>query len=165
MPPSFHQVMNEHGPALARIVGSYARRPADRQDLHQDVCLAVWQALPRFRGESSLRTFLFRIAHNRGLRFVARQRARGLPGAPTHTDPPDQGPDPETHAASRERSRQLLRAIHRLPLGQRQVLTLALEGLPHREIGEILGITENNAAVRLHRARAALRTALEDPHG
>lgn len=55
----------------------------------------------------------------------------------------------------------LLRHLRALPLGQRQVLTLALEGLPHAEIAAIAGITTENVAVRLGRAREALRRSLE----
>jgi RNA polymerase sigma factor (sigma-70 family) len=60
----FNALLATHGPSLARLAGSYARDPTEREDLFQEIAIAVWRALPRFRGECSERTFLFRIAHN-----------------------------------------------------------------------------------------------------
>lgn len=155
MARDFEQTMREHGRALSRVASVYADREADRQDLLQDISLAVWQALGRFEGRSSLRTFLFRVAHNRGVRFLAKQqfyrRAQALP------ELEDPAASPERRAMEGEAGRHLQRAITRLELGQRQVLTLALEGLSQREIGDVLGVREGTVSVRLHRAKAALR--------
>ena len=63
----FGRLLQEHGPALNRLAAGYEWDPVERQDLLQDIALAIWRALPAFRGESSERTFVFRIAHNRGL--------------------------------------------------------------------------------------------------
>ena len=62
----------------------------------------------------------------------------------------------------REDGARLLSAMQELPIGLRQVLTLALEKLPQGEIADVLGITENAVAIRMHRARRLLRTLLED---
>ena len=151
--------MTAHGAGLSRVAASYAFSPQEREDLTQEIALAIWRALPSFRGDSSERTFVFRIAHNRGLSLVSRRRTE------MRTEPieiADPGPDPEARAHQAQRRQRLLVAIRSLPVGFRQVLTLALEGLPHVEIGDILGIAENNVAVRLSRARNALRAILGD---
>ena len=62
----------------------------------------------------------------------------------------------------REDGARLLSAMQELPIGLRQVLTLALEELPQGEIADVLGITENAVAIRMHRARRLLRTLLEE---
>lgn len=154
----FTRVMTEHGPALRRVVATYVP-PADQDDLAQEVALAVWNALEAFRGECSERTFVFRIAHNRGLTYVARRRLRGgeLP------EIPDGRPSPEAHASDREEVGRLFAAIRALSVPFRQVLTLALENMTHAEIATCLGITPENVAVRLGRARAALRARMEEP--
>jgi RNA polymerase sigma-70 factor (ECF subfamily) len=69
----------------------------------------------------------------------------------------DTKPGPERAAIAAGDRDHLLRAIRELPLGLRQVISLALEDLPNAEISAVLGITENNVAVRLTRARAVLR--------
>jgi RNA polymerase sigma factor (sigma-70 family) len=152
----FADLLAAHGPGLGRVVQSYAR-PADQDDLAQEISLALWAALPGFRGECSERTFVFRIAHNRGLTFLARRRVQGdaLP------EVADGAPGPEVRAAGRQDVDALFAALRTLPVTHRQVLALALEDVSHAEIAACLGITVENVAVRLSRARAALRKRLE----
>ena len=121
----------------------------------------IWQALPRFRGECSERTFLFRIAHNRGIAYLARSRSQ-MPGLAEEMEVHDPAPDPESGLAQEQSAARLRRAIHRLPVAYRQVVTLTLEGLGYGEIAEVLGISESNVGVRLTRARQILRESLEN---
>ncbi len=151
--------LREHGAALWRAVASYAPPGAERDDLAQEVLLAVWRALPRFRGESSLKTFLLRIAHNRCL-SLAWRRARLEVDDVELLHVPDPRPPVDEQVADRQRGERLLSHVRALPLGQRQVLTLALEGLTHAEIAAVVGITAENVAVRLGRAREALQRLL-----
>src|SRR5262245_22117094 len=71
--PPFERIVAEHGPLISRIAMSYEADPALREDLTQQIFLAVWQALPTFRADASLKTFIARIAQNRAISFVARQ--------------------------------------------------------------------------------------------
>ena len=70
----FDRLIAAHGPGLRRLAQGYADGPADADDLFQDICFALWRALPSFRGESTERTFAFRIGHNRGLTHRSRKR-------------------------------------------------------------------------------------------
>ena len=121
--------------------------------------MALVRALSTFRGEASLKTYVLRIAHNVCLRQVMRQRR-------WRVDPIGEVADSEASAERRAIRRQeearLLAAIRELPVGLRQVLTLTLEELPQREIADVLGITENAVAIRMHRARRLLRARLEE---
>jgi RNA polymerase sigma factor (sigma-70 family) len=149
-----------HGPSLGRVAASYTRDAADREDLFQDIVIAIWRALPGFRGECSERTFVFRIAHNRGISHSARRRAV----AATLTDDlevADAAPTPEQAVATTQEGQRLLAAVQRLSVGYRQVVTLSLEGLSYAEIADVLGISESNVGARLTRARQLLRQALE----
>ncbi len=165
----YDAILRQEGAALCRVAAAYEADPARREDLFQDICLAIWQALPRFRGESSERTFVFRIAHNRGL--THRSRSRGYPPMAPNADLEeaeilaDPRPGPEAKAREGQRRERLREAVLALPLEPRQVISLTLEGLSPKEIAEVLGITENNAAVRLSRARRALRQVLERTGG
>ncbi|HSP18465.1 MAG TPA: sigma-70 family RNA polymerase sigma factor, partial [Myxococcaceae bacterium] len=128
------ECLREYGPALWRVVSSYAARGPEHDDIAQEVLLAVWQALPRFRGESSLKTFVLRIAHNRCL-SLAWQRARRPSAASAElAHLPDPRPAVDEQVAARQRTKRLFEHLRTLPLGQRQVLGLALEGLSHTEI-------------------------------
>lgn len=156
---SFHHIVEEHGPALRRLVAAWEREVAARQDLLQEILLALWRALPNFRGECSPRTFVFRVAHNRALthRFRPRRLTEPLEAA-VHVA--DDNPGPEAAAAAAQRLEGLRRALQALPVAARQVLTLSLEGLSGAEIAAVLGTTEGNVWVRLSRARRALKEEL-----
>jgi RNA polymerase sigma-70 factor (ECF subfamily) len=168
--PAFDALLAEHGAFLARVAATYERDPAAREELLQEIALAVWRAWPSFRGESAPRTYLARIAHHRAVSHVARRvRRREAPwpqpdpgseeAAPS--DVVDPCPSPEEVALAAERSEALFRSVRDLPLPQRQAVSLVLEGFSHREVGQTLGMTENHVAVTVHRAKQALRRALE----
>lgn len=154
------RLLQEHDRALRRLAASYERDAAKQQDLVQDIWLAVWQALPRFRGDCSERTFVFRIAHNRAVSHIDHWQRRQTDVLDEHAPIPAPGPDPEHSLSQQQRSERLRAAVQDLPLGIRQVVVLTLEGLSNAEVADIVGITENNVAVRLTRARAALARAL-----
>ena len=160
------RILRENARALERLVASYARSDADRADLRQDVALALWSALPAFRGDCSERTFLLRVAHNRALSFVAR-RGRPTDDVDDHADRvvATTGKNPAIAYERKQRESRLLAGVRALPVPPRQVIPLMLEGLSHREIAAVLGTTENNIGVRANRARAAVRVLLEDTEG
>ena len=157
----FDELLAENGPGLARLAASFTDTPSDRDDLLQEIALAVWRALASFRGECSARTFLYRIAHNRAIAYLARNRPR-FPEASGEIDAPDPAPNPELGLAREQAAERLRRAVHCLPLIYRQVITLTLEGMGYAEIGEVLGISESNVGARLSRARQLLRAAMEE---
>ena len=152
----FLALLNANLPALGRLAGSYAGSTGEREDLLQEIALALWQALPRFRGESSERTFLFRIAHNHCINHIVRRRPVSSLDE-LELDPVDESRPVDATLDQAQASANLQAAIQRLPLIQRQVVTLALEDLDYAEIAAVLGISENNVGVRLNRARTTLR--------
>lgn len=160
----FERIMREYGPALSRLAASYEPGSSQREDLLQEILLAIWRALPRFRGECSERTFIYRIAHNQGLSYAWRRRQpaqSSLEEIPEAHEPADTRPHPDEQAAQQHRKRRLMEAVQSLPVGYRQIIMLLLEDFSHAEMAEVLGITENNVAVRLNRARKALKAAME----
>ena len=154
----FDGLLAANGAALARLAASYTNTASDRDDLLQEIAMALWQALRRFRGDCSERTFLFRIAHNRAIAHLARSRPQF---AGEDLEVHDPAPDPESGLAREEQAARLRCAIHRFPVVYRQVITLTLEDLGYAEIAEVLGISESNVGVRLSRARQLLRESLE----
>ena len=154
------RVIREHGDLLDRVAWGYSDNASDLDDLMQEILLALWHALPRFRGESSEKTFVLRIAHNRGITFsMARRRFAALPDPNQLSDP---APLAEERLISEQRHDRLFEAIRALPELQRQVVMLYLEGIPQREIAELQGTTETNVGVRLTRARKALRALMRE---
>src|SRR5579863_1598937 len=118
-----NRLLTENGPALLRLAASYTNTSSDRDDLVQDIAIALWQALPRFRGECSERTFLFRVAHNRAIDYLRRHRIAASP-IDTEAEPRDTRPNAEADLSRVQQGERLRQAIHRLPLPYRQVITL-----------------------------------------
>jgi len=150
----FERLLAANRGSLSRLAFSYTNTAADREDLLQDIAVALWQALPTFRGECSERTFVYRIAQNRALSALARRPREGQAIDPEGVD---RAPPIETTIADRQDSARLAEAVRRLPLPYRQAVILLLEGLEYGEIAEVLGISESNVGVRLNRARPLLR--------
>jgi RNA polymerase sigma factor (sigma-70 family) len=154
----FDRLLAENAAALTRLAASYTNTAADRDDLVQEIALAIWRALPHFRGECSERTFLFRIAYNRAITHLTQRR----PETTAETiEVPDSAPNPEAGLVRDQQRARLRRAVHSLPLGYRQVVTLMLEGMDYGEIAQVLGISESNVGARLSRARQVLRELME----
>lgn len=159
---TLEDILKTWGPALKRVAASYAPQGADREDLEQEIVFSIHQALPGFRGDAKLRTYVFRIAHNCGIQAIKRRTRQPVtePLGDTLTAPTQ---TPEQRSLQRERYEQLAAALRRLPLSQRQPMTLRLEGMSYEEIGEVLGLTRNAVGVRLHRATQSLRSLMKEP--
>ena len=156
----FGRLLAANHAALSRLAASYASNASDRDDLLQEIAIALWRALPGFRGECSERTFLFRIAHNRCITHLAKRRPTvSLDDA--QIEPVDPDASTEGKVSDEQQRQRLVQAIHGLPVIHREVLTLFLEDMEYKEIAEIVGISESNVGVRLNRARQQLRILLE----
>lgn len=152
-------LVERHAPALARFAASFGERE-EVEELVQDTFVRAFASLEGFRGESSLRTWLFTILRRL---LVDRRRARKRRGgrveiregdAATEYDPLDGMLADETEQRMRE-------AITRLSPTQREVFTLRVaEGLSYKEIAEVAGTTEGAARVHYHNAMRAVKEFL-----
>jgi RNA polymerase sigma-70 factor, ECF subfamily len=156
--PTFEHIVNAYGEALVRLAWGYADSAADHDDLVQDILVAIWRALPRFRGDASERTFVFRVAHNRAITFVSRRRMHDSLDEHAGIADPRPGPDEELDRAAQHA--RLIAAVRTLPPTLRDTVMLRLEGCGISEIATVLNVTENNVSVRLNRARDRLRELL-----
>lgn len=152
------EVLDRYSGGISRIAASHARDRGEREDLEQDIALALWQALPAFRGESSIGTFVHRIARYCCYRVLRRRGKLQL------DDFADEIGDPtaciETWMTDAEDRRRLERALARLPEGLESTLTRRLAGQSYTEIADALGISEQNVSVRLVRARERISQEL-----
>lgn len=139
-------------------------------DLSQDVFLRVFRTLPQFRGQSQLRTWIYRIvvnqARNRQRWWRRRHRAGQVSldqHVETHGDPAAGQGGPDQLFARKELADRLWRALDGLPFDQRTVVVLReLDGLSYEEIAFSLGVTLGTVKSRLTRARRALRAVLQE---
>ena len=156
---AFDALVAEHQPMVARICASYERDRDLARELVQEVWFAIWRALPGYRADASLKTFVARIAQFRAISHVAR-RARLPLEAALDAAIPAEDPAPETAAIAASERLGLFAAVQRLPLVYRQPVILTLEDFSPAEIATMLGLSVNVVGVRLTRARALLRAIL-----
>ena len=156
----FEEVATGFTGLISRIALSYEADPALRRELIQEILLAVWMALPSFRGEASLKTFVAKIAQKRSISHVAR-RAREPRQVALPPDLISGGMLPDEVALRNDLKRRVIESIRLLPLPQREAVVLYLEGFSYNEMSEILGISTNAAMLRCQRARTTLRSIME----
>lgn len=150
---------------LRRLAGSYVQDPAGRDDLFQEIAMALWTALPRFRGDSSERTWVYRVAHNTAISFAASRRRRHHREQPGELErEPVAAAHQEIDAIETEQRERLWAAVQELAVSERQVMVLYLEGLSAAEIEAITGVSAGAIATRLARIRQKLAARLRlDP--
>jgi RNA polymerase sigma-70 factor (ECF subfamily) len=154
----FNKVAAEFAAPLARLARAHEADPHLQQDLLQEIHLALWRSLTAFAERCSLRTWVYRVAHNVAATHVLRNRRRQLHRLTTLDDIDLAG---ETRDVDAELDAgRALRQIHALiqalkPL-DRQVIILHLEGLPADEIADITGISPANTHTKLTRIRQLL---------
>ncbi|HEY6911973.1 MAG TPA: RNA polymerase sigma factor [Myxococcales bacterium] len=181
---AFLEIVGRYHASMLRVAQVFVQTPALAEEVVQETWLAVLEGISRFEGRSALRSWIFRILANRA-RTRAQREARTQPfssleeedDGPT-VDParflPDDHPrwpghwsaPPSPWADARLMATETLalaqRAIDALPAKQKQVILLRdVEGCSPEEVCEALGLSDGNQRVLLHRARAAVRAALE----
>jgi len=156
---NIEQVLQEYGSVFSRLAGSYETNQALRQELTQEIALHVWQSLKQFRGDSQLKTYVLKVAHNRCVQHVISETKRA------EVISKQQELAPESVQKGNHENQVLLNTmlqeIRQLPIKQRQVITLHLEGLQYAEIAEICGLSSSNVGVVINRIRKHLAEALE----
>ena len=159
----FKAWLEEHRGILVKVTRSFAPGPADAADLRQEILLQLWTSLPSYAGQAKPSTWIYRVCLNTALtwrRGTARRESRLERGtdvealAAGSASPADQAGDGEVLD-------QLYAAIHALPMFDRALMLLALDGLAYREIAEITGLTENHVGVSLTRARQRLAVLMK----
>ena len=152
-----------YGSALERLARAY-ETDADRvRDLLQDIHVALWQSLSRFEGRCSMRTWVYRVAHNVATSQVIRRRASTptLVGLEEVEETPAANDTDETLDAHRALER-LHALVHRLKPLDRQLMLLYLEGIDAASIGEVTGLSAGNVATKIHRIKALLARRFHD---
>jgi RNA polymerase sigma-70 factor (ECF subfamily) len=160
----YEEVAEAYGTALERLARAYEVDLEVRRDLVQDIHVALWRSLAGFNGRCSLRTWVYRVAHNVAKSHVTRQRrsrSQVLVGLEELERLPDTI-EVEISAQRKESLQRLLDLIQQLKFLDRQVMLAYLEGMEATEIGEITGLSAGNVATKIHRIRRFLARRFED---
>jgi RNA polymerase sigma-70 factor, ECF subfamily len=153
----FKSWLGEHRGILVKVARSFASIPADIDDLQQEMRLQLWTSLASFAGQAKPSTWIYRVCLNTALTW-RRGTVRRENRIQRDVDPGvlAAAASPADEADDGEIVEKLYAAIHALPMFDRALVLLALDGLAYREIAEITGLTENHVGVSLTRARKRL---------
>jgi len=159
----YSEVAGEYGGALERLARAYEGDAERRRDLLQEIHVALWRSLARFDGRCSMRTWIYRVAHNVATSRVIRAKERTLTFVDTVTL--ESIPDTSDGEAVVDRERTLDRVyalIRQLRPIDRQIMLLYLEDVDAPTIAEVTGLTAGNVATKIHRIKQVLARRFHD---
>ena len=150
------QMFEEWRTPLLRYVSTFGMQQQDREEVVQEVFLALYSHLQNNKARTNLRAWLFRVAHNLALR--RRQAEHPAAEATQAADQlQDPGLNPEESFVDAQRQQRLRRVFAALPEQDRRCLSLRSEGLRYREIAEVVGISLGSVALSLERSLLRLQ--------
>ncbi len=145
----FEDIYNRYSPQIFRVCLGYTNDAEQAKDLLQETFISVWKNLENFRNESLISTWIFRIATNNCLRAL--EKSKRMPSAELPFNLA------EVVEESQEAKLELLyRCIAELEETERIIISLELEGLPQAEIADIVGLSNGNVRVKIHRIKDKL---------
>jgi RNA polymerase sigma-70 factor (ECF subfamily) len=160
---AFLKLVRENEARLRKICRVYATDADAEKDLYQDILVQLWRALPSFEGSSQPGTWLYRVALNTALaqkrQRTARESATLDESNPVWRNPI---PAPDESLEAKQRLARLYAAIARLDDVDKAVVMMYLDEKSHREIAEVLGITESYVGVKLHRIKKSMAAWLAE---
>ncbi|CAD0221398.1 MULTISPECIES: RNA polymerase sigma factor [unclassified Chryseobacterium] len=146
---AFEEIYELYWQRIFRLCMGYVNDPDLAQDLAQETFIIVWQQLPKFRNESSIGTWIFRIASNNCLRQIEKEKKFTKTDLPINLE--------EKKQESMEPQIQMLyQFISELPETDRIIISLELEEVKQAEIAHIVGLSESNIRVKIHRIKEKL---------
>jgi RNA polymerase sigma-70 factor (ECF subfamily) len=154
----YEDAVKTFGPALERLSRAYEADPDKRQDLQQEIHIALWSSFERYEGRCSVRTWVYRVAHNVAASHVARhQRTRSHLRVSLEDIELADSADQERETGGRMALERLRDLIHQLKAPDAQLILLYLEDLDSAAIGEIMGLSPGAVRVQIFRIKAVLK--------
>ena len=154
----YQQAVAAFGRDIGRFAAGYERDPGRRKDLLQEVHLALWRSFASFQGQCSLRTWVYRVAHNVGVNHIQRSKRAPEQGC-TSLDDIELQIDASADIVLTDRRLDLQRVmaiVHSLGPLDRELMLLYLEDLDAASIGDITGLSARNVATKIHRIKQFL---------
>lgn len=158
---AFTEIVKAYSERLFWYVRRYVGCQEDADDLIQEIFVKVWAALPSFRGEARLFTWIYRIATNEALNFLRRQRVRAALNFKSLDAEVERRIDEDTYFNGGEAERRLMKALQKLPQKQRIVFSMRyFEDMSYEEISEVTGTSTGALKASYHIAYEKLKKEL-----
>ena len=152
----FNRWLSQHKALLFKVVRSYAFNSEDQDDLFQDISLQVWRSIPKFRQESAVTTWLYRISLNTAIKWSTKERKHDGHQSLEHLEHILHEENPMD-----DRLVWLYDEIATLDEIDRSLTLLLLDGFSYKEMADLLGISESNIGVKIHRIKKHLTSKSE----
>jgi len=149
----FREWLGAYRALLFKVIKAYAFNAEDQNDLFQDVCLQVYRSIPNFKARSAITTWLYRVALNTAITWSTREKKHvdGHHDIAAMTKLLETGNEPDD-----ERVTWLYAEIKKLNEIDRSLTLLLLDGYSYSEMAELMGISEGNIGVKIHRIKKQL---------
>jgi RNA polymerase sigma-70 factor, ECF subfamily len=158
----FRTWLHEHAGLLYKVAYAFAPTEADRDDLIQEVLLQLWVSMPRFQGEAKPSTWIYRLALNTALAWKRKEKKHASGVSLLRIEDLPANPAQNTSEEREERVDALYAAIRLLPKIDAALVMMYLDDLSYRDMAEILGISESNIGVKLHRIKKTLVESIKE---
>ena len=158
----FNDIVKQYGESLYWHVRAMVCSHEDADDLIQEIYIKIWNALPSFRGEAQLFTWVYRIATNEALNFLRRQRVRAALSFESLSAAAEKMVDSDPYFDGDEAERKLSAALASLPPRQKAVFTMCYyEDMDYESMSEILGASVSSLKASYHFAQEKIKLLLE----
>ncbi|OFX89961.1 MAG: hypothetical protein A2W99_08640 [Bacteroidetes bacterium GWF2_33_16] len=159
----FKLLVEDNKGKLLRICRYYAPSIEDQKDMYQEILINIWKSLDSFRGESKIDTWIYRIAVNTSLGFAGKQYKRMKLNVDIETRNLSAIliEDKDDYKIKEDQLQQLQTELNQLNVIDKALIGLVLEDISTKEIADIIGITEPNVRVKIHRIKETLRTKMK----
>jgi RNA polymerase sigma-70 factor (ECF subfamily) len=159
----FRKIINDNEHRISGICRYYSSNEDDQKDMYQDVLINIWKSIDSFRGDAQLSTWIYRVAVNTAMGFANKEVRRQNIFLDQKDNSLQNFMDvDENTAKEKEKLFQILEnQINQLSVIDKIIMTLVLESVNHKEIASVIGITEPNVRVKIHRIKGELKEALK----
>ena len=159
---AFKEIVDSYSERLYWHVRRFLCSHEDTDDLLQDIFVKIWSALPSFRGESQLYTWIYRIATNESLNFLQKQKIRSVLRFESISPKIEEKVDEDTPVDGDQAQRVLMKALGKLPPKQRTVFIMRwFNDMSYEDISEILGTSVGALKASYHFAAEKIKADLE----
>ncbi|MHC1703204.1 MAG: RNA polymerase sigma factor [Tenuifilaceae bacterium] len=159
----FNILVKENQHKILRICKYYAPVSEDQKDIYQEILVNIWKSLDSFRGDSLESTWIYRIALNTAMGFAGKEFRRMkivLDGGDKNLTNLMMDDDSD-RILKENQIIQLQNHLNQLTVIEKAIISLVLEDLSYKEISDIIGITEPNVRVKIHRIKETLRDQMK----
>lgn len=160
----FNEIISENSDRIRRICSYYNANSENQKDMYQEVLMNIWRSLDNFRGDSSISTWIYRVAVNTSLSYNNMSIKHMKLIVDVGTENLECILEDEHHKLKKQEEikfEELEKELNLLSVIDKALISLLLEGLSMKEIADVIGIKESNVKVKIHRIKGQLRSKLK----